>query len=99
LWGGKYSFCYSKARIDQSACGAQSISHVETDKLKVLAITVNKRSSLAPDLPTMAEASALQRYDSAIWYGLLAPAGTPRDIIDRISHAVNDAKRLTTDCP
>ena len=36
-------------------------------------------------------ASGLPRYDSAIWYGLLAPAGTPRDVIDKISAAVNEA--------
>ena len=42
-------------------------------------------------MPTMAEASGLPRYDSAIWYGLLAPAGTPRDVIDKISGAVNEA--------
>jgi tripartite-type tricarboxylate transporter receptor subunit TctC len=65
--------------------------HVETGKLKALAITENKRGSMAPDVPTMAEASALPRYDSAIWYGLLAPAGTPRDVIDKISGAVNEA--------
>jgi len=65
--------------------------HVESGKLKALATTENKRSAMAPDVPTMAEASGLPRYDSAIWYGLLAPAGTPRDVIDKISAAVNEA--------
>lgn len=65
--------------------------HVEAGKLKALATTENKRSSMAPDVPTMAEASALPRYDSAIWYGLLAPAGTSREIIEKISVAVNEA--------
>jgi len=65
--------------------------HVETGKLKALATTENKRSSMAPDVPTMAEAAALPRYDSAIWYGLLAPARTPREIVDKISRAVNEA--------
>jgi hypothetical protein len=65
--------------------------HVEGGKLKALATTENKRSAMAPDVPTMAEAAGLPRYDSAIWYGLLAPAGTPRDVIDKISGAVNEA--------
>jgi tripartite-type tricarboxylate transporter receptor subunit TctC len=65
--------------------------HVESGNLKALATTENKRSAMAPDVPTMAEASGLPRYDSAIWYGLLAPAGTPRDVIDKISAAVNEA--------
>jgi tripartite-type tricarboxylate transporter receptor subunit TctC len=65
--------------------------HVEAGKLKALATTENKRSSVAPDVPTMAEAAALPRYDSAIWYGLMAPASTPRPVINKLSRAVNDA--------
>jgi tripartite-type tricarboxylate transporter receptor subunit TctC len=52
-------------------------THVQAGTLKALATTENKRSSVAPDVPTMAEAADLPRYDSAIWYGLVAPAGTP----------------------
>jgi tripartite-type tricarboxylate transporter receptor subunit TctC len=65
--------------------------HVEAGKLKALATTEHKRTLLAPDVPTMAEAADLPRYESAIWYGLLAPAGTPRDIIDKLSRIVNEA--------
>jgi tripartite-type tricarboxylate transporter receptor subunit TctC len=65
--------------------------HVETGKLKALATTENKRSFIAPDVLTMAEAAALPRYDSAIWYGLLAPAAAPREIVDKLSRAVNEA--------
>jgi len=65
--------------------------HVEAGKLKALAITQDRRSALVPDLPTMAEAAGLPGYDSAIWYGLLAPAGTPRAVIDKLSRAANDA--------
>jgi len=65
--------------------------HVEGGKVKALATTENKRSSMAPDLPTMAEAASLPGYESAIWYGLLAPAGTPRVVIDKINAAVNEA--------
>jgi tripartite-type tricarboxylate transporter receptor subunit TctC len=65
--------------------------HVEAGKLKALAITANKRSAMAPQLPTMAEAAGLPRYDSAIWYGLTAPAQTPAAIIAKISDAANKA--------
>ena len=65
--------------------------HVEAGKLKALATTEHKRTSLAPDVPTMAEAADLPRYESAIWYGLLAPAGTPRNVIDKLSRIVDEA--------
>ena len=61
--------------------------HVEAGKLRALATTENKRTPLAPDVPTMAEAADLPRYESAIWYGLLAPARTPRNVIEKLSRA------------
>jgi len=65
--------------------------HVEAGKLKALATTEHKRTLLASDVPTMAEAADLPRYESAIWYGLLAPAGTPRGVIDKLSRTANEA--------
>jgi tripartite-type tricarboxylate transporter receptor subunit TctC len=52
-------------------------------KLRALAITSLKRSPLAPDLPTMNE-SGYPGFDAVPWFGLLAPAGTPQDIIDKL---------------
>ena len=52
-------------------------------KLRPLAITSAKRSALAPDLPTMAE-SGFPGFEAVPWFGLLAPAGTPKDIIDKL---------------
>jgi tripartite-type tricarboxylate transporter receptor subunit TctC len=52
-------------------------------KLRALAITSIKRSPLAPELPTMAE-SGFPGFEAVPWFGLLAPAGTPRDIIDKL---------------
>ena len=52
-------------------------------KLRALAITSAKRSALAPDLPTMAE-SGFPGFEAVPWFGLLAPAGTPKDVIDKI---------------
>ena len=48
--------------------------------VNALAVTTAKRSSALPDLPTIAE-SGVPGYDSGVWYGLLAPAGTPSQII------------------
>src|SRR3954465_1958794 len=52
-------------------------------KLRALAITSLKRSALAPDLPTMAE-SGFPGFEAVPWFGLLAPAGTPQDVIDKL---------------
>jgi tripartite-type tricarboxylate transporter receptor subunit TctC len=52
-------------------------------KLRALAITSIKRSALAPDLPTMAE-SGFPGFEAVPWFGLLAPAGTPKDVVDKL---------------
>ena len=64
--------------------------HVVAGKIKALATTQMKRAAIAPDLPTMAEAG-LPGYDAGIWIGLLAPGGTPRDVIDKLARALNEA--------
>lgn len=58
--------------------------------VKPLASTQAKRASIAPDLPTISEA-ALPGYDTGVWFGLLAPAGTAEAVIDRLSKAGNEA--------
>ena len=52
-------------------------------KLRALAITSIKRSALAPDLPTMAE-SGFPGFEAVPWFGLLVPAGTPKDVLDKL---------------
>jgi tripartite-type tricarboxylate transporter receptor subunit TctC len=52
-------------------------------KLRALAITSIKRSALAPDLPTMAE-SGYPGFEAVPWFGLLAPIGTPQDVLDKL---------------
>jgi tripartite-type tricarboxylate transporter receptor subunit TctC len=52
-------------------------------KLRALAITSRKRSALAPELPTMAE-SGFPGFEAVPWFGLLAPAGTPKDVLDKL---------------
>jgi tripartite-type tricarboxylate transporter receptor subunit TctC len=57
--------------------------------VKPLATTEAKRASVAPDLPTIAEA-ALPGYNTGVWFGILAPAGTPAAVIDKVSKASNE---------
>jgi len=59
---------------------ANAMPQVRAGKLKALAVTTAERSKLAPDLPTMAEAG-LAGFDISTWFGLFAPAGTPKDVI------------------
>jgi tripartite-type tricarboxylate transporter receptor subunit TctC len=56
---------------------------VREGKLRALAITSIKRSGLAPELPTMAE-SGYPGFEAVPWFGLLAPSGTPQDVIDKV---------------
>jgi tripartite-type tricarboxylate transporter receptor subunit TctC len=66
------------------------IAHVRDGKLVALAATEKKRAAIAPEVPTMAEAG-LPGFDTGLWFGLVAPAGTPQAVIDRINAAVNAA--------
>ena len=59
------------------------VPHIQAGKLRALAVTSRKRSALLADVPTLAE-SGLPDYHAGSWYGVLAPAGTPRPIIDRL---------------
>jgi tripartite-type tricarboxylate transporter receptor subunit TctC len=59
-------------------------------RIKVLAITSDTRSPVLPDVPTMAEAG-VAGMDVSAWYGILAPAGTPRPVIDKLNASINQA--------
>ena len=63
-----------------------SLPHIRSGKLKALAVTSSTRSSALPDLPTIEEAGgpALKGFEASSWFGLLAPAGTPMDIVNRV---------------
>ncbi len=64
------------------------LPHVATGRLKVLASTGLKRSSAFPDLPTIAE-SGWPGYRASSWYGILAPAGTPQRVVDKINQGID----------
>jgi tripartite-type tricarboxylate transporter receptor subunit TctC len=73
-------FCPASTVIGQIAAG----------KLTALASAATKRPSILPDLPTMAEAG-MADFDTGIWFGLMAPQGTPRDVIDKLAAATQKA--------
>ena len=60
------------------------ITHVKAGKLRALAITGARRSAIVPELPTLAE-SALPGFDVSTWQAVFAPAGTPREIVQRLN--------------
>ena len=59
--------------------------HVKAGKVKALAVTGTKRSQLMPELPTIGE-SGLPGYNASGWYGLFAPAATPKAVVARLQH-------------
>jgi tripartite-type tricarboxylate transporter receptor subunit TctC len=80
-----------------------SYGNIKAGNLRALAVTSPKRSSLLPDVPTVTE-SGLKGFDVMLNYGLLAPAGTPKPIVDKINQAMRTAlaqpevqKRIATD--
>jgi tripartite-type tricarboxylate transporter receptor subunit TctC len=64
--------------------------NAKTGKLRMLAVTSAVRSTLLPDVPTIAEA-ALPGFEAVLRYGLVAPPGTPRAIIEKLNGALNSA--------
>lgn len=78
-------------RISMIFSPASTIApHVAAGTVKALATATIKRAGIFPDLPTIAEAG-LPGLDSGIWAGLMAPAGTPPNVIDKLARAVNNA--------
>ena len=73
-----------------------AMPHIKSGRLKALAVTSGQRSQALPDLPTVAEAGGplLRNYEASSWFGLLAPAGTPADIVSRVQQET--AKALAT---
>ncbi len=72
------------------SAGTQTLPHVKTGKLKLLAVTEAKRSALMPEgVPTVGE--TLPGYELGVWYGLFGPAHMPKDLVDRLNAAANAA--------
>jgi tripartite-type tricarboxylate transporter receptor subunit TctC len=69
-----------------------ALPHIKAGKLRALAVTSGKRSEALPEVPTIAEAG-VPGYESVQWYGVLAPAGTPREIVGRLHAEIAKALR------
>ena len=67
---------------------SSTVPFLSSGRLKALAVTLKKRSPLAPEIPTVAELG-LGDLDADLWFGLVAPAGTPKDIIERLNTTIN----------
>jgi tripartite-type tricarboxylate transporter receptor subunit TctC len=74
--------------VESSFAGVpNALSQVPQGRLKALAVTTAKRIPQLPDVPTMQEAG-VPGYDASVWLALLAPAGTPRDIVDKLNSEI-----------
>jgi tripartite-type tricarboxylate transporter receptor subunit TctC len=68
-----------------------SLPFIRTGRLKALAVTSLVRSPAIPNVPTMEEAAGLKGFDATAWFGLVAPAGTPREVVNKIRNDVAKA--------
>ncbi len=67
-----------------------AISYIQAGKLRALAVTSTRRSNLLPDVPTMQE-GGLKGFDFRTWMGMAAPAGTPKELVQRLNASINQA--------
>ena len=70
------------------------MQHIRGGKLKAIAVTSSKRSPALPNVPTIAEAG-LPGFEASSWFGVFAPAGTPKDIVDKLSQTIARAVQTT----
>ncbi len=68
-----------------------ALPHVKGGKLKAFAVTSAQRSGAMPELPTIEEAGQLKGFEASSWFGLLAPAGTPADVVSRLQQETSKA--------
>ncbi len=79
LIGGQVSLMFTST--------VSSLPHVKAGKLRALGVTGLKRSTAAPDIPTVSE-SGLTGYESATWFAVMGPAGVPRDIVNSVNATI-----------
>ena len=78
--GGRTSMMFDTA--------SNFVDHVKSGRLRALGLTGSKRSPAMPAVPTISETPGLQAYDMSLWLGVLAPAGTPKDITARLHREI-----------
>jgi tripartite-type tricarboxylate transporter receptor subunit TctC len=71
-----------------------ALPHARAGKLRMLGVTSAERTPLAPEFPTVAESAGLPGYEASVWYGLLAPAGTPAAIVNKLNAAIERLLQL-----
>jgi tripartite-type tricarboxylate transporter receptor subunit TctC len=69
---------------------ASGMTHANAGQVKALGVTGARRAEAAPEVPTIAE-SGVPGYEATIWFGFLAPAGTPKEIVEKLSAEINKA--------
>ena len=74
------------------SAGTQTLPHVKSGKLRLLAVTESKRSPLLPNVPTVAE--TVPGYELAVWYGAFGPKGMPADLTARLNREINAVMSL-----
>ncbi len=70
------------------------VPYKNDSRLKLLAVTSKRRSSLFPNLPSVSETPGLEKYDTAVWYGMFAPKGTPMDIVLKLNAAISEITEM-----
>ncbi len=83
--GGEVSLMFANA--------LPALPHIKAGRLRALAVTSSRRAGAFPDIPTIAE-SGVPAYHAVQWYGVIAPAGTPRAIVERLNREVRQAIKL-----
>jgi tripartite-type tricarboxylate transporter receptor subunit TctC len=68
-----------------------AVPYVKAGQMKMLALSSARRSTTAPDVPTIAEATGLKDFDFSLWVGFFAPHGTPKEIVAQLNTAINEA--------
>ncbi len=71
-----------------------ALPHIRSGKTRALAVTSTARLPVLPDTPTLAEAAGLPGYELMLWFGLLAPSGTPPAIVQRLNREI--ARAITS---
>ena len=85
LLGGRVALFFSPA--------STVVGQIAAGKLRALATASDKRASILPDVPSMAEAGMLE-FDTSLWFGLLAQVGTPSAAIDKVASAAANAMHV-----
>lgn len=70
-----------------------ALSHAKTGRIRMLAVAQDKRAAIAPDVPTFAE-QGVTNSNVDLWYGLMAPAGTPAAVVDKLNGEINSILAL-----